>query len=404
MSVFDQSIAHDAYDAVVSNGTTQYLLKKSSVGKFRALEAVQYIQSTSGTNNIFNGTANQQLQFLLPIGMSNTLDIAQRMMLEISVLNGSGANAATLLPMAFWINRYEILAGSQLELVYSQNLIEDRLFFSKNDEEIQSNSLNEIFSYSSSAGFATSSATLAASTAATYFLEIPNFLTRAQPLLKSINQQLTMNFYFNALPVTTASLSQTVSVTQARVYTVGYIFEESVRAKLLQRYSTLSHYLFYNCPEWTTIPGETLSNVSKSSTRCGVFSGKQMTNLMISVIDNSAVQQNQYNWYPLYQVDEKSGGVSLFSDSLYIDIYKEMAKETFMTSAPNAVNVYLLPHSTNVYAAVNNCLQLGSYLYNPNIVLELQAVTNLGSKTVTVTGYSSVIFKIQGGAITKMQA
>lgn len=404
MSVFDQPIAHDAYEAIVSNGTTQYLLKKSSLGKFRAITKVSYVQSTSGTSNIFNGTANQLLSFLLPIGMSNELDIAERMMLEISVLNTSGSNAATLLPMAFWINRYEILAGSQLELVYSQNLIEDRLFLSKNDEEIQANSINEIYQYSSSAGFATSSATLAASTAGTYFLEIPNFLTRAQPLLKSINQQLTLNFYFNALPVTTSSASQTISVTQARVYSYGYAFEESVRAKLLQRYSQLSHYLFYNCPEWTNIPGENLSNISKSSTRCGVFSGKQMTNLMISVIDNSAVQQNQYNYYPLAQVDEKNSGLSLFSDSLYIDIYKEMAKQTFMTSAPNAVNVYLLPHSTDVYRAVNNCLQLGSYLYNPNIILELLAVTNLGSKTVTVTGYSACIFKIQGGAITKSYA
>lgn len=404
MSVFDQPIAHDAYEAVVSNGTTQYLLKKSSLGKFRAVTKVSYVQSTSGTNNIFNGTANQLVTFLLPIGMSNELDIAERMMLEVSILNGSGSAALTLLPLHFWINRVEILAGSQLELIYSQNLIEDRLFFSKNDEEIQANSVNENYTYTSAAGLTTSSTTVAASSAATYFLEIPNFLTRAQPLLKSINQQLTVNVYFNALPVTTSSASQLVSVTQCRIYLYGYAFEEAVRAKLLQRYSQLSHYLFYNCPEWTIIPGENLSNVSKSSTRCGVFSGKQMTNLMISVTDNSAVQQNQYNWYPLYQVDEKNSGLSLFSDSLYIDIYKEMAKETFMTSAPNAVNVFLLPHSTDVYRAVNECLQLGSYLYNPNIVLELQAVTNLGSKTVTVTGYSACIFKIQSGAISKMYA
>lgn len=403
MSVFDQPIAHDAYEAIVSNGTTQYLLKKSSVGKFRALPKISYVQSTSGTNNIFNGTPNQLVSFLLPIGMSNELDVAERMVLEIAVLNGA-AGAATFLPTQFWVNRVEILAGSQLELIYSQNLIEDRLFFSRNDEEIQSNSLNEIYSYSSSAGFATSANTLAASTAAIYFMEIPNFLTRAQPLLKSINQQLTVNVYFNALPVTTTSVSQAVSVTQCRIYLYGYAFEESVRAKLLQRYSQLSHYLFYNCPEWTIIPGETISNVSKSSTRCGVFSGKQMTNLMLSITDNSAVQQNQYNWYPLGQIDEKNSGLSLFSDSLYIDLYKEMAKQTFPTSAPNAVNIYLLPHSTDVWRAVNECLQLGAYLYNPNIVLELQAITNLGSKTVTVTGYSACIFKIQGGAITKSYA
>lgn len=70
MSVFDSPVAHDAYDAVQSNGTTQYLLKKSSVGKFRAITKVSYVQSTSGTNNIFNGTANQLLSFLLPIGIN----------------------------------------------------------------------------------------------------------------------------------------------------------------------------------------------------------------------------------------------------------------------------------------------------------------------------------------------
>lgn len=403
MSVFDSSVAHDPYEAVMSNGTAQYLLKKSSIGKFRALNKVSFVQSTSSTSSVYS-QANVMVSFLLPIGMSNELDIMERLILQLTYSNTSSTNAATLLPLAFAINRFEILAGSQLELIYSQNLYEDRIFFSKNDEEIQANAPNEIYQYSSSAGFATSAATLAASTSGLYFLELPCFLTRAQPLLKAINQQLTINVYFNALGVTTGSSSQTVSVTQGRIYMYGYAFEESVRAKLLQRYSQLAHYLFYNCPEWTQIPGESISNVSKTNTRCGVFSGKQMSNVMISVIADNALQENQYSYSPLAQIDEKNSGLSLFSDALYQEIYREMAKQTFMTSAAEIQNNYLLPHSTNVYAAVNNCLQLGSYLYNPNIVLELQGVTNLGSKTVIVTGYSSCILKIQAGSISKSYA
>lgn len=402
-NLFDDAISHDSYDAKTIDGQVQYLLKSNSVGKMRAIEKISYVQSTSSTSQVFL-SANQMVTFLLPMGQSNEVHKLNRMVLELSYLNTDAVNAATLLPACFALDRFEILAGTQLELVYSQNMIEDRLFFSKNDEEIHANALNENYQYSSSAGFATSSATLAASTAKLFFLELPCFLTRAQPFLPAINQQLTVNVYFKSSPCTAASASQTVSLTQARIYLSGYAFEESVKQKLLQRYMTLPHYLFYNCPEYTTIPGESISNVSKTSTRLGVWAGRLLTNVAISITDNGAAKDAQYSYYPLQFIDEKNSGTSLYSDSLYIDMYKEMAKQTFWTSAAGIVPVYYLCHSTDVYRAVNNCQQLGSYLYNSNIVLELQAVTNIGSKTVTVTGYSACIFKIQNGIIVKSYA
>lgn len=401
-TVFDQNTGHDLYEAVMSNGTAQYLLKKSSIGKFRALSKIAFVGSTSATTSVFT-QSNVMVSFLLPIGQSNLLDVMERLILQLSITNNSSSAIATLLPVCFQINRFEILAGSQLEVAYSQNLYEDRVFFSKNDEEVVANQPNELYGYANGV-YSTSTATLAASASGLYFLELPNFLTRGGVFLKSINQQLTVNVYFNSSGVTSTSASQSISVTQMRLYLQGYSFEDSVRNKLMQRYSQLAHYIFYNNPEWTQITGENISNLSKTNTRCGVFSGKQMTNLMVSVIDNNALQQAQYGYYPLQYIDQKDAGLSLFNDSLYQEIYREMAKQTFMTSAPEVANNYLLPHSTNVYSAVNNCLQLGSYLYNSNIVLELQAVTNIGSKTVLVTGYSACIFKIQAGSITKIYA
>lgn len=401
-NVFDVPVAADPYEAIVSNGQAQYLLKKSSIGRLRALSKLQWLQSTSSTSSVFT-TANTCVSFLLPTGLSNQIDICERMELQLSIVNNSSTLAATLLPVIFMIDRFEILAGSQLELIYSQNLLEDRLYFSKNDEEILANRINENYEYSSVTGFATTAATLAASANQLFFVELFSFLTRAQPFLKGINQQLTLNVYFAGTGVTSTSASQNISVTQARLYMYGYEFERSVQEKLLQRYATLPHYLFYNCPEWTEIAGQTLSNANSTQIVLGVFSGKQMVNTMLSIIPDAATAQNRYNYAALANLDEKDSGRSLFTDSLYIDMYEEMAKQTFPTTAPSTMNNYLLPHSIDVFRAVNNNLNLGSYNYSPNIQLQPQSVVS-GSKTLLVTGYSQCVFKIQNGAISKMYA
>lgn len=270
-------------------------------------------------------------------------------------------------------------------------------------EEIIANQINENYSYSASTGFATSTNTLAANASNLYFLELFSFITRAQPFLKGINQQLTLNVYFAGTGVTSSSLSQTISVTQARIYMYGYEFERSVQEKLLQRYATLPHYLFYNCPEWTEISGQSLSSTNSIQVVLGVFSGKQMTNIMLSIIPDAATAQNRYNYAALTFLDEKDSGKSLFTDSLYSDMYEEMAKQTFPTTAPATMNNYLLPHSIDVFKSVNENKSLGAYNYSPNIVLQPQAAAS-GSKTLLVTGYSQCVFKIQNGGISKMYA
>lgn len=103
-NVYDVPAAVDQYEAIVSNGQAQYLLKKSSIGKVKALSKLQWIQSTSSTSSVFT-TANTCVSFLLPTGLSNQIDICERMELQLSITNNSGSNAATLLPIAFMIDR-----------------------------------------------------------------------------------------------------------------------------------------------------------------------------------------------------------------------------------------------------------------------------------------------------------
>lgn len=410
-NVLDTPYPHDAYESVSSGGNIQYLIKKSSIGKQAARSDVAYVQSTSGTSSVFTGS-NVLTSFLLPTGSSNELDICEKLILQTTLMNTSLTLAATLLPMQFMINRYELLAIGQIELLYSQNLVEYRLFFSANDEELINNQINENYSYSSTAGFGTTTATLAASTSQLYFIELPSLLSIAQPALKSIAQQLTLNVYWNQKPYISTSSSTSISMTQARIYMIGYSWEAAVAAKIYARYAALGHYMFYNCFEWTIVPGETISNVSKSSTRLNVFSSKYMSDIMLSITANGAQQEAQYGWsaYPLAQVDCKNSGYSLFSDSLYIDIYRQFAQETFWTTAPESENIYLLPFSTDVYKAIGcgkgmGPSQRGGFSFTPNIVLELQSEASWsGSITVTITGHSACILKIQNGSISKSYA
>jgi hypothetical protein len=393
--------SHDAYEAISVGSNVQYMLKRSSIGKMRATEAVQWVQSTSAPSSVFT-QSNVCVVHQLPLGVSNEICVCQRLVMVGTLQNNSATDAATLLPVQYQINRIEILAGAQLEIIYSQNLIIDRLFFSKNDEEIRSNQAGEWYNYSDSTGLTTSTTTLAASSSAQFFLEIPCFLTRAAVFLPAINQQMTINVYWNAKAVTTTSSSQTVSLTDSRLYMLGYRHEEEIRKKLLIRYAALAHYVFYNCPEYTIAGSQALSNISATYTQISSFSGKLMTDISLTILPTAAVQQDQYNFQQLLQIDERDAGRSIFTDSLYTPLYKQFEQQTFYTSAPENVNIYFLPHSVDLYNSIENCQAKGSYLYNSNISVKLLAAAS-ATRDIIVCGHSATMFKIQNGAIVKQQ-
>lgn len=393
--------AHDAYEAITVGGQIQYMLSKKSIGKMKAREAVAWIQSTSTPSSVYK-SANVAVTHMLPIGQSNEVDVCQRLILQGTILNNDAVNAATLLPVAFQINRIEILAGKQLEIIYSQNLIQDRLFFSKNDEEILANQENEIYAYTPSGGLATYGTALAASAQRDFFLEIPCFITRTAMPLFAVEQQITINVYWNASGVTSTSSSQNLSLTQSRIYIVGYRYIDEIREKLMARYKAFAHFLYSNTDEYLLIGSQPLSSVAQTVTTVPSFSGKLMTDISIVLTDVAALQQNQYNWYALNQIDERDAGRSIYSDSLYQQLFRQMEQQTFYTSAPEAVNVYYLPHSTDLYNSVENCLSRGSYLYNSNISLKLLAAAS-ATRDIIVCGHSACMFKISNGAIEKIQ-
>jgi len=409
-NILDTPFSHDSYESVSANGNVQYLIKKSSVGKQQAITDVMYVQAQSGTGNVF-ATSNAMTSYLLPVGDSNEVDIVEKLILFINIQNNSTTAACALLPVAIMLNRYELMQGQQIELLYSQHLIEYRLFWgSANDEDLVSNQINENYSYSETTGYGLSSSTLAASARQDYFLELPSLLSIAQPALRAIKSQLTLNCYWNLNPFTTTSASNLVSMTNSRIYICGYRWEQAVANKIYARYASLGHYMFYNSFEYTLLPNQSLNSVSKSSTPLTVFSSRYMSEIVLSITRNSPVQEQQLEWgtYPLYQIDEKSGGYSLFSDSLYSEIYREFEKEMIYTTAVRSTNIYVLPHSTDVFkciGAAKNTVgpsQRGGFNYNPNIVLELLTTTWSASVQVCVTGHAHCILKVQNGSLTKL--
>lgn len=401
--LFSQAMpyAHEAFEAISVGGQVQYMLKKGSIGKMKAQQGVAWVQSTSTPSSVYVA-ANVAVSHMLPIGSSNEIDVCQRLILQGTIKNNDAVNAATLLPVAFQINRIEFLVGAQVELIYSQNLIQDRLFLSKNDEEVLSNQQNEIYSYTPAGGLATYATPLAASASRDFFLEIPCFLTRTGMFLPALNQQVTIQIYWNASGVTSTSLSTNLSLTQSRIYIIGFKYQSEIREKLLARFASLPHYYFYNCNEYYPIGSVPLSSISQTTTQITSFSGKLMTDISLAITSVAALQENQYNYFALNQIDEKDAGRSIYSDSLYQQLYRQMEQNTFYTSAPESVNVYYLPHSVDLYNSIENCLSKGSYLYNANISVKLLAAAT-ATHDIIICGHSACMFKLANGALTKQQ-
>lgn len=409
-NILDTPFSHDPFESVSANGNVQYLIKKSSIGKQQAISDVMYVQAQAGTANVFTNPS-AMTTFVLPIGDSNEIDICDKLVLFVNIQNGSSSAALTLLPVSIMLSRYELLQSQQIELLYSQHLIEYRLFYgSANDEEILACQVPENFSYSTTTGYGVSSATIAASGKQDYFIELPSLLSIAQPALRAIKSQLTLNCYWNQNPFTTTSASQSASMTNSRIYIVGYRWEQAVANKIYARYASLGHYMFYNSFEYAIVPNQSLNGISKSSTSLTVFSSKYMSDIILSCTRNSPVQEQQLEWgtYPLYQIDEKNSGYSLFSDSLYTEIYREFEREMFYTTAVRSSNIYVLPHSTDVFKCIGAAKstagpsQRGGFNYTPNIILELLTTGWASNVQVLVTGHAHCILKVQNGVLTKM--
>ncbi len=400
-SVFDSAVPTDEYVAVQQGSTVKYLLKKTSIGRRKALKAINFVQSQGSTNSVFSGSGNVNLQFLLPIGVSNYLSFCSDMTLEFLIINNSSSAAAALLPVACWIQKIDVLIGSTFETIYPEHLIIDRLFFQENDGVgIEAYQTMENFLYNTS-GYQVSASTLAASTSQRYFLRLDNLITKMGVFLPAVNQQISFQVYFQQAAWTTTSSSTTISMQEAKLYMLGYRLEPSVQARLLARYSSAPHYLLYCAqPQQTIVNSENLSSSVKSNTRVNTFSGKQVVAAFIMLKADNSVQQNIISFAAISQLDMKNGGVSVYSNDLFVQEYQHMALETFKTTAPVYTNIVYLPHAVDGYQTLMYNINTGSLEYNSNIVLEILPAAT-ATKSVFINAYTLVQYMISNGIMEK---
>lgn len=400
-SVFDSAVPVDEYVTVQQGATIKYLLKKTSIGRKKAQKAINFVQSQGSTNSVFSGSGNVNLQFLLPIGVSNYLDFCSDMTLELLINNNSNASAASLLPVATWIQKIDVICGSTIETIYPEHLIIDRLFFQENDDVgILSYQKMENYVYNSS-GYQVSSSTLAANTQQRYFLKIDNVLTKTGMFLPAVSQQISFQIYFQQAAWTSTSSSTNISVQEAKLYTLGYRLEPNIRTRLLARYASAPHYLLYCAqPQQTIVNSENLSSLTKSNTRLNTYSGKQIVASFLMLKQDNSVQENIINFYAINQLDMKNGGVSVFSNDLYVQEYQHMALETFKTSAAVYTNIVYMPHAVDGYQTLMYNINTGSLEYNSNIVLEILAAAT-ATRSVYINAYSLVQYMISNGIVEK---
>jgi len=70
-SVFDSAVPTDEYVAVQQGSTVKYLLKKTSIGRRKAIKAINFVQSQGSTNSVFSGSGYGMIDALDPTIMSN---------------------------------------------------------------------------------------------------------------------------------------------------------------------------------------------------------------------------------------------------------------------------------------------------------------------------------------------
>lgn len=396
-SIFDNgSIPHDPVLSLAGASGINYLIKEKNVGRVKATTVVQQISAQGATSNIFV-TPNGILNFLLNIGTGNVVDVCRNLVFEFTVTN-TGASAMTLMPVPYWINNIQVLsAGSVLETLYSESLsFVDELFLMQNDEHILALQSLENFSYSNTTGYATNSTTLAAGASKTYFFNLYCCINRCQFMLSAVNSQIALQFQFNAAPYTIASTSTTISMTGAQLIMSGYRYEDSVRNKLLDRYARNVTLFSYWQGRKEVQSNVALSNSNTTSVQITNFSGQKLACLFVGARPSGAVQDNQYNFDLLSQIDLKNAGSSVFLNGLNYREYTYMTADSFPSSAFYSSNFFCMPFSIDCYNSLRDGLMRGNLELNPNYSLYILDSVS-ATREIVVLGYQLSKVYIKGG-------
>lgn len=375
-------------------------VNKSNAGRIKGKKAVQNISSVGGLASVFQNN-NANVQFNLPIGGANVLDICSSMILELTIQNNDAVNAATLLTGQFLLTQIITMCGNNLENSNPEHQMVLRLYGSGADEELEQRASLEYFSYAGyPAAYTTSSTTIPASGSTKVYLQLFTVFDRTQAFLPAITNQINIQCFFNSTGMTSTSLSSGISLTDARLIMQGVRYQNNIRAALLNRFAAKPHlYSYFLGQQREILSGASVSAASEQNFAVSGYSGYNVAALWLGVRANAATQEQLYTFDEILTVDERINGVSIYNSKLNKQEFGAMAMDNnIQTSVPNGnTNLVMLPHASDVYQSIKWQKLRGYELYNPNVNILIQMASVTGTREIMTVGFTASVLVIDKG-------
>lgn len=390
----------DHYGFVDSNGMA---VLKEVAGKKKGYKSSTIVSPNGGVSNVFNG-AQSNVTFLLPIGIGNNLDICHKMVLELDIENLDAVNAATLITGQYLIDYVDTLVGQQIESSWAENQMALRLYTVDGDEQLEQYASIEQYDYTYANGYATSAATIAASSSKKIYLQMFTPVDRGQLFLKAINQQISLQVYFRASCLTSTSASTTVQVNNIRLFMQGYSYEPSIQQSLLQRFRQKKHVYPFYASKRDIISNVAVSAASELSYQLSGFSGYKLPCLILGIRPANASQEGLYDFDVFGTLDHRINGISTYSTKQNLQEFTQMVADDIRVSVPGSgTNLLLAPHSDNVYGTLKKNKNCGTMLYNPNVNLLIQTASVTGNRDIVAITFVAGVLVVENGALSFQQ-
>lgn len=378
-------------------------VNKSNAGRLKGERTVQNISAQGGLASVFQG-GNPNVNFILPVGNANMLDICDSMILELTITNNDAVNAATLLAGQFLLTNIITQAGNNLENSQVEHQMIRRLYTPPGDEELIQRATLEYFSYAGyPAAYTTSATTIAASGTTKVYLQIFTCLDCSQVFLPAVTTQITLQCYFNSTGMTSTSAASSISLSDCRLIMSGIRYQNNIRQALLNRFAAKPHLYSYALGQQREVLSSVaVSAAAEQSYQISGFSGYNVIATFVGIRAANASQQQLYTFDAISTLDERINGSPVYNSKLNKQEFSNMAMfNNIQTSVPNGgTNLVMLPHSSDVYQSIKWGKQRGYKLYNPNVQLLIQSASVTANRDLMTAAFTAAVVIIDKGTIS----
>ena len=375
-------------------------LDRKSIGRKKCFKVSQNVSPNAALGAIYQGATSVN-NILLPSGNSSLVSVCEQMVLEITLDNVDAVNAATILPAQYLIQQIQINTNGTIETINPEHLLIKRLYLSNMDSELDQRAQLEYFSYSYPTGYGTSATTIAASSSAKVYFEIPNFITSTGLFIPAVSQTITLMITFPPTCVTSTSASTTVNCSNMRLFLHGIDYEPQIRQSMLNKFAEKAVVYGYQFPMIEQFSNISVSAAAQSNFQISAFSTFLTSGLFLLVRAVNATQQNQYAFDRIGNCDFKRDGRSWFLSPLDNQEFNSMLMDCIKTSVPNSnTDILCLPFSDNIYESLENNKLLGYCEFTPNIQALIQMSSVTGNRDLIAVIFTCGTITIQNGQIS----